>query len=320
VKVKTIMKVDHKYANNFIKIPNGIITDVVKANEYVSMLYAYFGFNKNIMGQVVTNIDTIKDYFFKTGSKDYHYQRDRDIIEGMIMLHNGVVDGEGYNLSSNVVEVRLEKEYRGEISFENDEGEIKVGDKSEDGDIQNDYCQSLKYVANKIYSSPKFESFNNFSKIMMTVSVNNDDVSDNFTKLYVYEYCRLYEVYKVYSGKGEKIKFNELLNMYLYIKCIVDRHMALNKMYPNGWKNKEYIEEEKLIERYKGYRAFVVKYLDWLEKGGMICRSKIKSKDKNGNEKGKGKGIVELMVEKNKKSEKNDKKKNENKKNEKEKD
>ena len=94
-----------------------------------------------------------------------------------------------------------------------------------------------------------------------------------FTKIYLSEYLT---ILKTQFSNIKDISI--LLNLFMTIKMAVARSKGLNKAFPNGWTNKEYITLSKLIKLSNLNRKTIEKYIDILKSVELI----VENKDDNG--------------------------------------
>lgn len=235
----------------FIKIPNNIIDLTNQENSYLLSVYIYMFINRNMLDQVNTSVNYIKEPFVKV--KDYRFSKEDEFISALFILCNSILSNDGTIITEPIISIPKYDE----VFCPDGCAEIKIQDLKNNSSL----------IINTLREKNKF-----FAKEYLTIDILPWE-DFKFTKIYLSEYLT------ILKAQFSNIKdISILLNLFMTIKMTVARSKGLNKAFPNGWTNKEYITLSKLIKLSNLNRKTIEKYIDILKSIELI----VENKDDNG--------------------------------------
>lgn len=221
--------------NNFIKVPNNLLTLSIKENSALTLVYTYLIINRNMMNKTNVSISILRKDIFKTKNQNIIQKKEEDIINSLIILSNCITDNKNKIVSDSHIQIQTYEDYFdcGEMIYEN-----------------------LSETVNQMRINLK-SNYRNF--VMQQLSIIAIEGNCSFVKLTLKEYLTLMSfVYK--NDKGKTFKIAELLNLYLLVKSKVSKNMSFNKKYSNN-RNSSCIYLDKLVKESNLSRPTLTKYL-----------------------------------------------------------
>ena len=224
--------------NNFVKIPNNLLTLSLKEYPALTLVYTYLVINRNMLGKTNVSISALRKDIFKTKNQNVVQKKEEDIINSFIILSNCITNAENLVVSDSHIQIQSYEEYfdQGEISYE-----------------------SLSVAIAQMRCTLKVNCKNFVRDPLSIITVEDTNA---FVKLTLKEYLTLMSfVYQ--NPKGKSYKIADLLNIYLLVKSNISKKDSFRKKFSNQ-KNPCWLSLDKLILQSKLCRETLKKYLDAL--------------------------------------------------------
>ena len=241
----------------FIKIPNGIIELSNTVNSYTCLTYLFLAINKNMLGKVNSSVLFLEECYIDDSMENQKTKASKisKILSCLYLLSNTIVNDKKEIICDSIIDIPKYGDYFNHCEFQVEKA-IELIEKEK---------QKL------------LTKYQKFPQYMLSIKVDNDDINGKFTILTIEDYLTIMS-YCLKENHKEKLKIDSLLNTYLLIKMKVNRNQALNKAFPHGWENKEYIALTKLEQISSLSSVTLRKYLNALLEMNFIEKCTVKKK------------------------------------------
>lgn len=246
---KTLQK-NKEVDSLFIKVPNGIIEMANSKNSYLALTYLFLIINRNMLGKVNNSVIELQETYLTSNKKKESTKskckKINDIISSLYVLSNTIVNKNKQIISEPIIDIVNYNKYFDCCEFN-----------------LNTCIEDIEKEKNKLFSDCK-----RFQQYKLSIRVDNSTVVNNFTTLSIEEYRKL--MYACFEGKKDyNLKVENLVNIYLLFKMIINRRSSLNKTFPNGWKYNESVTLKYLVKKTNVSRPTLRKYMQAITDLGL---------------------------------------------------